>query len=72
MRVSGEKGRTPLHLAAESGHIDVVRALAEERGAIFDREYSFGLTTPLHMAAENGHADVVHVLIKEFGGCAKP
>ncbi|WCR53196.1 MAG: Actin-binding protein [Wolbachia endosymbiont of Ctenocephalides orientis wCori] len=48
-------GRTPLHLAALRGHLDVVKSLIE-KGADAKAEDKHG-HTPIHLAAENGHLD---------------
>ena len=53
-------GATPLWVAAENGHLDVVRHLVEG-GADKDQAKISG-ATPLHIAAENGHLDVVRYL----------
>ena len=63
---SDESGRTPLGVACEAGHIEVIKFLMERdkeglavRGA--------GGTTPLHVAARGGHIEVVKYLIDEHG-----
>ncbi len=54
-------GRQPLHLACESGQLDVVRYLVENilylSDAMTYRDYN--QATPLHYAASNGHLEVV-------------
>jgi len=54
---------TPLHLAAENGHLSVVEYLINQKADIivkgdFDR-------TPLHFAAKNGHLRVVEYLVNQ-------
>jgi hypothetical protein len=55
-------GTTPLHAAAEKGHIEVVKLLIEN-GAYVNAKDKYGWT-PLHEAANNGHIEVVKVLLE--------
>ncbi|KAM9355043.1 ankyrin repeat domain-containing protein 6b isoform 2-T2 [Pholidichthys leucotaenia] len=59
-------GRTPLHLAAYKGHIEVVRVLLKA-GCSLDIQDD-GEQTALHRAAVVGHSNVIGALIQE--GCA--
>ncbi|KAL2081971.1 hypothetical protein ACEWY4_021789 [Coilia grayii] len=59
-------GRTPLHLAAYKGHIEVVRILLKA-GCDLDIEDD-GDQTALHRAAVVGNSDVISALVQE--GCA--
>ncbi|XP_063078941.1 ankyrin repeat domain-containing protein 6b [Engraulis encrasicolus] len=59
-------GRTPLHLAAYKGHIEVVRILLKA-GCDLDIEDD-GNQTALHRAAVVGNGDVIAALVQE--GCA--
>ena len=53
---------SPLYIAAQNGHLDVVRHLVEV-GADKDQAQNSG-ATPLYIAAENGHLDVVRLLVE--------
>ena len=55
-------GTTPLHLAAEHGHMEVLRILLEHK-ADKDKSSPHGLT-PLRLAALNGHTEVVKLLLE--------
>ena len=61
---------TPLHVAAQYGHTDIVEVLL---GAAADPNLPPNLPsylrTPLHVAAEYGHTDIVQVLL---GAAADP
>eukprot|EP00928_Gymnodinium_smaydae_P093717 TRINITY_DN7801_c0_g2_i1.p1 TRINITY_DN7801_c0_g2~~TRINITY_DN7801_c0_g2_i1.p1 ORF type:complete len:1171 (-),score=228.98 TRINITY_DN7801_c0_g2_i1:404-3916(-) len=48
--------RTPLHMAAGSGNLEMVKILVEEFGATLQQD-RFGLL-PIHDAAQNGHIEV--------------
>jgi ankyrin repeat protein len=57
--------RTPLHLGALKGHIDIVRVL----GAVADANRpNKQQRTPLHVAAEYGYTDIVQVLLCHLHG----
>jgi hypothetical protein len=57
-------GDTPLYVASEIGHVEVVRILLEN-GADINRAESNG-QTPLMIAVDSGHLEVVEVLL-EYG-----
>jgi ankyrin repeat protein len=59
-------GNTPLHSAAKSGNLDLVKYLIEEKGADFNAPDNDG-ETPLHSAASWGTLDVLKYLIEEKG-----
>jgi ankyrin repeat protein len=58
----GPLGRTPLHEAADNGHLSICRMLLE-RGAPADSTDDQGVT-PLHDAASCGHPDVCRLLLE--------
>ena len=58
------RNMTPLHLASQYGHLDIVRYLVVERNCDTERENANSLT-PLHLAAREGRLDVVKCLIGE-------
>lgn len=55
------KNQTPLSVAAEEGHLGIVKLLAQAQCDIQSRDTNGW--TPLIYAAENGHVDVVQFLI---------
>lgn len=57
-----QDGDTPLHIAAQEGHVEVAYWLLME-GANCSAVNQFG-DTPLHFAARWGHAEVARLLIK--------
>ncbi|MDQ7825751.1 MAG: ankyrin repeat domain-containing protein [Candidatus Eremiobacteraeota bacterium] len=54
-------GKTPLHYAAEGGHLEIVDILIT-RGANVKTECNVGMT-PLHLAVMNAHREVSLLLI---------
>lgn len=52
---------SPLHFAAQKGHIEIVKYLIKS-GAQIEFKNLTG-TTPLHWAAQNGHLEIVKILI---------
>ena len=56
-------GRTPLFIAAQNGHVNIVSALLSE-GA--DPSIQFNNISPLYVAARNGHLDIVNALVSYY------
>ena len=56
--------RTALHLAADSGKLEVVKYLLEKGGAEVNVQNNGGWTA-LHLAARNGHLEAVKYLLEK-------
>jgi len=54
---------TPLHFAADKGHLDVVKYLVNQKTDINAQANGYSPGTPLHLASQNGHLDVVEYLV---------
>ena len=55
---------TPLHFAAQNGHVAICKALLKCRAKVNARGTKRA-DTPLHLASFKGHADVVEYLLKK-------
>ncbi len=56
--------RTPLHLAAANGHLELVRTLLGHSGDV-NAAATEDNSTPLHEASKGGHVDIVRLLIQD-------
>lgn len=63
VNVQNANGQTPLHIAAQHGHIGIVRLLLASKFIDVNIQDHRG-ATPLHLASENGHAMVVTLLVE--------
>ena len=61
-----DNGQTPLSLACQEGHLDLVKYLVNERSIDPVYELNNGMT-PLHLACGKGQLDTVKFLIEEKG-----
>ena len=59
-RATDDRGRTPLHLAAEGGHLDTVDILLHNNAAVDARDRDG--RTPLALADAAGHGAVADLL----------
>ena len=59
---SGDSGGTPLFMACQNGHTDVVQLLLYSQ-ADLDQQTPGSGTTPLFVGSQNGHTDVVKLLL---------
>ncbi|XP_076285654.1 uncharacterized protein LOC143211676 [Lasioglossum baleicum] len=64
INAKNNKGQTPLHYAAKSDKLEVVKYLIEEKGANVNVKDNNG-QTPLHSAVDHGKLEVVRYLIEE-------
>ena len=56
---------TPFQLAAELGHLEIVKYLATQGGCETQHKNSAGRTA-LHCASQEGHLDIVKYLVQEY------
>ena len=60
-----QHGGTPLWIASEKGHLEIVRLLIESGGSV-NQPHKTG-ATPLHVASQEGHLEIVKLLIESGG-----
>ena len=61
-----ERSSTPLNIASEKGHTDVVKLLLTKDGVDINKAWEKG-GTPLYFACQNGHTAVVELLLTHGG-----
>ena len=59
-----DSGCTPIIIAAQNGHLDIVRFLALEAQANVNQARTTDGTTPIYIAAWGGHLKIIHFLIQ--------
>jgi len=60
--IPNKTGRTPLHVAAQSGFAQIISAFKDF--GIDPRVYDVGRNSPAHLAAQNGHLNAIKVLFE--------
>jgi len=63
INAKGEYDLTPLHYAANNGHLSVIEYLVNQKADISKKGKDD--CSPLHLAASNGHLDVVEYLVNQ-------
>ena len=63
IKAKSKNGETPLHVAAETGQVDVVKLLLGIKACTMEKDKRDWL--PLHTAASQGHDAVVKILIEK-------
>jgi hypothetical protein len=62
VNVKDDWNETPLHFAAENGHVEIARLLLQN-GAEVNAKSRWDMT-PLQDAASHGHVDILHLLVE--------
>ena len=64
MNQADNSGHTPLWIASEEGHLEIVKLLIESGGSV-NRANSYG-NIPLHISSKMSHLQIVKILINIF------
>jgi hypothetical protein len=63
VNIRNARGQTPLHIAAQQGHVGIVRLLLSSKHIDVNAQDRCR-ATPLYLASENGHVMVVKLLVE--------
>jgi len=65
VNVQDDRSFTPLDLAIDKGHVEVVELLLEYTSTSdLERKYNCSGNTPLHIATKNGHVELTNLLLE--------
>jgi ankyrin repeat protein len=65
VNVQDDRSFTPLDLAIENGHVEVVELLLEYTSTSdLERKHNCSGNTPLHIATKNGHVELTNLLLE--------
>ncbi|CAM6038729.1 unnamed protein product [Sphagnum compactum] len=65
VNVQDDRNFTPLDLAIEKGHVEVVELLLEHTSTSdLERKHNCSGNTPLHIATKNGHVELTNLLLE--------
>jgi len=65
VNVQDDRSFTPLDLAIEKGHVEVVKLLLEYTSTSdLERKHNCSGNTPLHIATKNGHVELTNLLLE--------
>ena len=64
MCVTVQSGYTPLHLAAQEGHVEMLSLLLGPAGNVEVNSQAMNGLAALHLAAQENHLPIAHVLLE--------
>ncbi|XP_058793747.1 serine/threonine-protein phosphatase 6 regulatory ankyrin repeat subunit A-like [Phymastichus coffea] len=71
VNVSDKDGKRSLHFAAETGNVNIMKALLRHGASLDSKNYS-SKCTPLYLAVEKGHVSMVEELVKAGASVSIP